>query len=196
LDTQKRAREISRFVILIPHRDALQPLEAYRRGLFAAGFPGAYSFPLAAPLAAVSRPLAREELKELGGNLRGVICERKYRKFQSIGTSLVQCGSLSFLGVLLDFPLEEALFPQAAREKLLAVPAFPALCAALVNPGEKTRACDEAPPIAFRAASVANLAVRPLPCGERGYSFEWNIGPPLWLAKNEKPQRGGHEIKL
>ena len=193
MDTQDRVREVSRFLILTPHRDALKPLEAYRRGLFAAGFPGAYSFPLAAPLAAVSRPFSRQELKELGRNIRGVtvIREEISQKFQSTGSSLVQCSPFSFLGVLLDFPLEKALFPQAAREKLLAVPPFPALCAALVRPGEETCVHEKAPPLSFRAASVANLTVRPLPCGGRGYSFEWNSGPPVWLAKNLKPQRGG-----
>ena len=195
MDTQERVRKISRFVILTPHRDALQPLEAYRRGLFAAAFPGAYSFPLAAPIAAVSRPFAREELKELAAAIRGVTGERKCGKIQSAETSLVQCPPFSFLGILLDFPLEETLFPQAAREKLLAVPPFPALCAALVCPGEENRAHEKAPPLSFRTAFVANLAVRALPCGGRGYSFEWNIGPPVWLPKNGKPRRGGTGIK-
>jgi len=200
LDTQAGLKEVSRFVVLIPHRDALKPLEAYRSRLFAAGFAGAHSFPLAAPLAAVSRPFSRQELKELGGNIRGVtatrediplrLCQKNCGKIHSTGTSLVQCPPFSFLGILLDFSLEEAVFPPAAREKLLAVPSFPALCAALAGP-EENSAFEEAPPLSFRAASVANLAVRPLPGGDRSYSFEWNIGPPAWLPKYDvRPGRG------
>ena len=193
MDTQKRAievshfkvpplKEVSRFIILIPHRDSLKPLEEYRSRLFAAGFPGAYAFPAAAPLAAVSRPFSREELKELARNIRSLTAQAN-GKIQGERTALVQCGPFSFLGVLLDFPVGEALFPQAAREKIIAA-LSPALCAALVSPGEENRALEQAPPLSFRAASVANLAVRPLPCGDRSYSFEWNIGPLAWLPKN------------
>ena len=37
------------FVVLVPHRDCLAALEAYRRNLFAFGLNGAFSFPAAAP---------------------------------------------------------------------------------------------------------------------------------------------------
>jgi len=46
--------------------------------------------------------------------------------------------------------------------------------------GEK-RAFGETPALSFRAAAVANLAIRPLAGGEAGFSFEWKIGPPEWL---------------
>lgn len=185
---QGRAHGVSRFVALIPHRDALKPLEEYRRGLFAAGFPGAHSFPLAAPLASVSRPFSRDELKELAGNIRGLTVGAG-GKIQGGETAFARCGPFSFLGVALDFPIEESLFPRAAQEKIIAALPFPALCAALAGPGEESRALGHAPPLSFRAAFAANLALRPLPCGGRGYSFEWIIGPPAWLPKYVRPCR-------
>ena len=182
MDTQNRSKQTSRFVILVPHRDSLKPLEAYRQKLFAAGFCGAYSFPLAAPLASVSRPLSREELKELARNVRDDLCGRKTAKIQSAETAFARCGPLSFLGIFLDFSVEEALFPRSAREKIIAMPDSPVLCAALADSGEK-RVLEEAPVLSFRAASLANLALRPLSNGDPRCSFEWKIDPPVWLPK-------------
>lgn len=187
-------KEVSRFVIFIPHRDALKPLEEYRSGLFAAGFPGAYSFPSAAPIALVSRPLDRQELKELAWNIRGLTAKTD-GKIQSAGTvpaARKLTGRLPdtspwLMGIPLELPVEEALFPRSAREKLLDVFSPPALCAALVYPGEENRAAAEGPPLSFRAACLANIAIRPLPGGDLRYSFEWKIGPPLWLPKYPRP---------
>jgi len=232
LDTHERVKEVSRFVILIPHRDALKPFDAYRSRLFSAGFNGAYSFPLAAPLAAVSRPFSRQELKELAANIRAFNftrkeiprgCakeEKKTGKIQSTKTAYAQmvipydkmgisatssCGlslkkedkslnqkCFSLLGVFLDITVEEILFPQTAREKLLALFSPPALCAALASPEEdsafnKSPVFDSAPALSFRAASLANMAIRPLPGGDARYSFEWKIGPPVWLPKYARP---------
>ena len=174
MDTRERAKATSRFIILVPHRDSLKPFETYRQKLFASGFCGAYSFPLAAPLASVSRALNRQELKELAVNFRESLSQRsegcarlskeeieknnvtslrekKLAKIQSAGTALVHCGRFAFLGSLLDFSVEEALFPRSAREKILTAFSPPALCAALTGSGE-SRAFEEAPGLSFRAA--------------------------------------------
>ena len=195
---------ISRFIILIPHRDALKPLYEYRRRLFAAGYIGAYSFPLAAPLASVSRPFNREELKELGRNIRSI----NSRFFTTNDTNCVNAG-LSFFGPSLNIPAEEGVFPQTARDKILRAFLPPVLCAALVgdrlpktsrggteitkNNEEKTESFfKDVPALSFQAASLVNLAIRPiktggtLSVGEFNYSFEWVTGPPVWLPKAAK----------
>jgi hypothetical protein len=197
LDTRERAKETSRFVILIPHRDAGTILDKFRARLFAAGYPGAYSFPPAAALAMTSRPFSRDELKALAGNIRSLTRERD-GKILCAGTAFVPCPqgvgakeeeisgaaakpkSFPFFGALLSFPLKESLFPHTAKGKIIEIPSSAALCAATVRPGEIPVYID-APELSFRAAYIANLAMRPLGSGENGYSFEWRIGPPVWL---------------
>jgi len=203
LDTHKKTKETRRFIILVPHRDSLKPLEEYRRRLFAAGFCGAYSFPAAAPLVMVSRSFSREELKELARSIRERTGETD-GKIEST-SSCGWCGSwlnqlkisstqeyLSFFGPCLDFPLDESLFPQTAKDKILYIPPSPVLCAALADsgllPAEANRSgespvFEETPVLSFRAAYLANLAIRPLAGGDPDYSFEWRIGPPVWLPK-------------
>ena len=191
MDTQKRTKEIYRFIILKPHRDSSRPLEEYRRRLFAAGFCGAYSFPAAAPLAVVSRPFCREELKALARSIRE-LSGKTEGKIQSSGTALNRAiGKYSFFGPQLSLSVNEGLFG-LAKDKVLHVFLSPVFCATLVDsefdpvgtnrPGENLTP-GEAPILSFRAASLANLAIRPLGAGDSAYSFEWRIGPPVWLPK-------------
>jgi len=197
LETGKKT---NRFIILIPHRDARKPFDDYRSKLFAAGFPGAYSFPAAAPLAALSRPSSREELGEIARNIRDYTRVTD-GKILSAGTAFAEniFGKFSFLGLRLDFPLNESFFPQTARKKILHIPVSPVLCAAIADSGSfppgisrsgENPVLAEAPVLSFRAASLANLAIRPLAGGEADYSFEWKIGPPVWLPKYVKRGSG------
>ena len=203
MDTQKRAKEISRFIILIPHRDALRPLDEFRRRLFYIGVNGAHSFPQAAALALVSRPFCREELKELARNIRNltrgtegkihsdasafVCCPaglwRRGRKVPAIQQkTAAESDAFLFFGPLLNLPSSEDVFPQPARGKILKSLLPPVLCAALVNNElhkKKTLNSEVSPAISFRAAALANLAIRPLDGAD--YSFEWKTGPFVWL---------------
>jgi len=198
VDTRQRKNEVYHFIIIVPHRDSLKPLEEYRARLFTAGFPGAWSFPTAAPLASVSRPLDREELKELARNIRlltsgndgKILCggnacakftTKKNRPRRTQSDTEEEEGFL-FFGPCMNLFIEENLFPQTARAKILDIFSPPVLCAALVGSGEKPPS-EEGPVLSFRAASLANLAIRPLEAGAAGYSFEWKIGPLVWLPK-------------
>ena len=227
MDTQKKVKE--NYIILIPHRDALRPLFEYRRRLFSAGIYGAHSFPMAAPLAKVSRPFSHEELKESAISIRKLTIATGGKIF-SKESALVPCptGSgrhLSFFGPLLNLPAEEGIFPLSAKDKILHSLLPTVLCAALVeqcsiissHEGAKTQRnmyslqanrnppclCElresnnlnfeKAPALSFRAAALANMAIRPLDCGERlseirelNYSFEWKIGPAVWLPAYKK----------
>ena len=190
LDTSKGSKKMTRFIILIPHRDALKSLEEYRQRLFSIGVSGAHSFPPAAPIAHVSRPFSREELKGLARNIRELTGGNE-GKILSAGTAIVHCPYnmkyFSFFGPVLSLSSNEGLFPEAARNKLLHIFLPPVLCAAIVgsdvNSAGANPLSEEAPSISFRAASLANLAIRPLKEGD--YSFEWKIGPPVWLPKHK-----------
>ena len=200
MDTLKRHKEVSRFIILVPHRDALKGAEDYKRRLFAAGFPGAYSFPLAASLASVSKPFSHDELKALAKTIRA-LTSKTDGKISGGGTVLRNIATEQtaeyltakyFLGVPLDIFMEENLFPESAKEKIISVVSPPLLCTAVLDckeyeekkAGRASDAWQQAPEISFRSAFVANLAVRPLPSGDARYSFEWRMGTEVWLAKH------------
>ena len=167
------------FIVLIPHRDALRPLVEMKTELFQRGIYGAHSLPVMAPLARVSKALSRDELQELGRNLRNLTMERK---------GVIRCGAkalaafsgeLFFFGPALDIQIDEAI-PERLRGKLIHTLTPAVLCTALVRSGENIDSL-ESPALSFRAAALANLSIRPLAGDEP--SFEWKKGPPVWLTK-------------
>ncbi|MFP3041817.1 hypothetical protein LQZ19_08345 [Treponema primitia] len=177
------------FVILIPHPSMGALLRAQSRFLFTAGVNGAWSFPHAAPLARVLRPLGPEELKSLAADLRSAAIGSRF----SLGKpALVSCpGFHSFFGPALDLPPPPLPYPGVLYP-------FPrlVLCAALAAPGdeplpEQIREIPPVNPAFFRAAMVANLAIKPLK-GAGDYSFTWRIGKPRWLPSPRKssPREG------
>ena len=195
MDTKAK---ILRFIILSPHRDALKPFNDYRQALFSAGLEGAFSFPLASLLAQVSRPFSPPELKELACKIRRLTIERE-GKIRGGEDAVSECpgsvfpgigrGGLSFYGPALDIPVNDEAFPSTAKDKLLHVMSPALLCVALAgheNEGIKLVEKTEKPALVFRAASLANLAIRPLAPGEWAYSFEWKTGEPVWLPAYPK----------
>ena len=204
MDTKEK-EILQRYIILIPHRDALNLLNEYRQKLFSLGFLGAHSFPAAAALAAVSRPFDREKLKELARKIRSLTMEND-GKILAAETALVNCnhaGDLSITGPRLNITIDESLFPESSKGKVLYTISPVVLCGALVesenfikisrkvaktqSPGDtvETVLLSQAPVLSFRAAAVANLAIQGLagsPASqEPNYSFEWEIGRPVWL---------------
>ena len=183
MDTLEGSKGLYRFITLIPHRDATGHLLAYREKLFARGYCGAFSFPISAPLAAISRQFNREEMKELARNIRSLTKETDGR-ILSDSTIRKSCISqFSLFGQHLKLSINDALFPKSSRGKILHIPGSTILCIGLLGSSEEP-ASEEGPPLSFRAASIANLAIRPLVNGESAYSFEWKIGPEVWLPKN------------
>jgi hypothetical protein len=191
--TKSTGQKEYRFVILIPNRDTEKLLDEYRTALFAKGFYGAYSFPPAAPLAELSRSFNRDELKELAGNIRKLTLAHNGKISGGETAANAGFGGLSFFGLHLDLPAAGELFPETAKGKIIpSVPGRsffpPVLCAALVHPGEN-QLPKEGPALSFRAAALANLAIRSL-SGKTGdalpYSFEWEIGEPIWLPAYKK----------
>ena len=177
---------IFRFVILIPHRDIQGLLEKMGKELFAAGFLGAHSFPRAAPLARLSGPLNREELKGLAWNIRELTKKNDVKITSTLPAHGFFSGALSFYGPQLDLYFDESIFPESGKGKILDWISPPVLCTAITEKKSVPKVFD--PPrefpretLSFRAGALANLAMRPLAQGEADYSYEWKMGPLIWL---------------
>jgi hypothetical protein len=175
---------LKHFVLLIPHRDMAGPLRALSRSLFAAGVHGAWSFPQAAPLALVTRPLPPAALQSLAAALRSATLRNAGAKITLGPPALVSCpGFHSFFGPVLDLPPPPLPYPGVRYS-------FPSLvlCTGLVAPGDEAvpgtiRDIPPVNPAFFRAAMVANLTIKPLADPAENYSFTWRIGKPRWLPK-------------
>ncbi|MDR0568496.1 MAG: hypothetical protein LBG87_04755 [Spirochaetaceae bacterium] len=173
-------RGFERFAVLIPHRDVEALAEGYKKRLFRAGLLGAYSFPVAAPLGIVSRPLTEAELKALACSVRALTCAEGRDGKITLGEPHIlpyPDGGPRLFGLRLDLPPPEFPAGTLLREFSAVV-----LCAGFQD---GTNALAEIPPPAgfFRAAMIANMVIRPLASGAKGYSFEWKIGVPVWLPK-------------
>jgi hypothetical protein len=195
-----KASRFTRFLVLVPHRDLLKPLGEYRRRLFAAGLEGAWSFPAVVPLGVLSRPLGLEELKALARSFRDASLEDGRQGWFRAGDCVTGpfppgpvSGALSLYGFPLDLPLpflgenSGDLPPGGPGDKLAYCFPRPILAAALVRQAPDGPSLPAPPPLAFRAAALANMVLRPLPAGDRDFSFEWRIGKPAWLP----PVKGG-----
>jgi len=192
MDTHCKNKAITRFIILVPHRDTVRILDEYRKKLFGIGFNGAYSFPSSAVLAEVSQPFGRDELKELATNIRRLTLKND-GKIQTTGPIALSFPisltmEASFFGLPLAIsPLKEEfqeIIPPTAAKKIINITFPPALCVALTNSSFNTKEKTNppyTPTLSFRAAFVANLSLRPLRVPEDVLSFQWRIGTPTWL---------------
>ena len=178
-----------RFIILIPGMDTQKLLNEYQEALFAKGSCGALSFPPVAPLAELSQPFNRDELKELAGNIRKISMVHD-GKISGAGNGVnAGFGGYSFFGPRLDLPAIDGLLSKTARGKIVRSLFPPVLCAALIRSGEN-QLPKEGPALSFRAAALANLAIRSLPGEDKeeapAFSFEWKMGDPIWLPAYKK----------
>jgi hypothetical protein len=187
-----------RLLVLVPHRDARLPLRAWSASLFAAGYPGAWSFPWLAPLALLKRPLSAEELKRLAHALRRQL-NSEGGKFIAKQSSLCALpaefpeGRAAFVyGPTLDAGLGDDFYEPVADAISSRISPL-VLGTALVREADKvpspTDPTSSTPQIAFRAAALANMSYIPLQSSgvQSGYSFEWKLGPLHWLPKNAEP---------
>ncbi len=171
-----------RMVALFPHEDAARPLRMYRSRLFAAGFLGAFSFPLCAPLAVLTRPLRKDELAAAAADLRAA-ASRVDSRGRLVAAGSVRIGGDGFpprLALPLSVPVPalpgDAVLSRCAEVALvLAVLDGPPADEALPAPPEGAAM----PP--FRPAYLANVAVRTAESGEAPFSYEWETGEPRWL---------------
>jgi hypothetical protein len=185
------------FLVLVPHRDARLPLRAWSASLFAAGFPGAWSFPWLAPLALLNRPLSSEELKHLAHELRFVLNNEDGKfiaglpSLCTLPTIIFDGGTTSIYGPILATKLGDTFFGLAADAVSSRISPL-VLGSALVHENEIEKTLKPSsqvialPQISFRAAALANMSYDSLLPDylQNGYSFEWKLGPLHWLPKN------------
>ncbi|MDR0403257.1 MAG: hypothetical protein LBH35_06675 [Treponema sp.] len=180
------------FAVLVPHRNAVFVIEQFRQKLFAAGFDGAFSFPAAAPLALLSRPLAGAELKAAAADLRKLLGSGKItlaaapKESPALAADSFSPEGPSFFGPRLDMP-----FPALPASAVLARREKPVLAPAVLGRGGAERPCPAAelpspPELSFRAAALANLGVYPAGNGEADYSYTWEMGRLYWLPNPAK----------
>ena len=188
---KKSCKKHLNFLVLLPHRDSQKLIEDYRQELFSKGFLGAYSFPIAAPLAILSRPLIIEEIKKISAETRKLTLQNE-GKITAKAPGIVHCpdtelfSNLAFFGTSLDISFNEILTP--INDKITYIFPEPVICAAL-SEGDKLPKAPAIEPFSFRAAQLANLAIRPLESGlapaasATNYSFEWRLSKGAWIPK-------------
>jgi hypothetical protein len=197
-----------RMAALIPHRDSRRLLRAYSGELFAQGFAGAWSFPWAAPLALLSRPLEGAELSLLARSLRkrslaapgkGKFSAGNPLRFPlpgfppSFGEGLSRGGALpgafSLWGPETGFGLRAEDFGPSGSLALRRVFHRPVLACAVL--GEDDPLPPPPPAFSFSAAAVVNINYGPLGSGDAAYSFAWEIGELHWLPAVRRKRPGG-----
>jgi hypothetical protein len=173
-----------RSIVLIPHRDALIPINVYRQTLFAQGFTGSYSFPEVIPLMMTKKPYTLAELKEAAMFLKTMILDKqKDGKCFSQQTDIIKIsphvvlGGLSFNLSLDTFPLKHD--DTALRRFLLGLTVLKSGTEELF-----LRFAKDVPPpsVSFRACSTANMIYT---VSEDG-AYSWEIGHPVWLPSDKK----------
>ena len=191
---------------LVPHRDVRLVLQRWSAALFAAGLPGAWSFPWVAPLATLKRPLAAAELKTIAKSMRkdmesgnqGSGIRDRGEWFANIeGCQHIPIPDnspqspsdprspipvpYSILGIPLNLKLSETFF-EPIIEAIDFHCAKPVLGAAVLDgalPDDLKGKLPEPPPISFRVAALANMFYRI----ENDAFFSWKIGTLHWLPR-------------
>jgi len=168
------------FLVLVPHRDSRIPLRGWSASLFNAGLPGAWSFPWAAPLTVLHRPLNEKTLKSLAGALRRQISKNggKFTAGDSVSAALpahiFKEKSAFIYGPALNITTELGIEYPVME---------PVVMGSALHYGILPQNLPPPPQISFRAAAIANMCYWPLPASE--YSFEWEIGKLYWLPKQK-----------
>ena len=192
----------ARFLVLVPHRDSRLLLRKWSESLFQAGFPGAWSFPWAAPLGVLSRPLSASELKHCARSLRESTLSGEKPGITGTGpvSSLFFPDSVmrifgrtdrsaAIAGPVLEITVPESAFSGGGAEKITCLFPRPVIGCCLLRDFDPKAAPDTAafpcaPEISFRTAALANMLYFPLETKEdSGYSFAWKIGEPHWLPR-------------
>jgi len=189
---------VFRLLVLVPHRDARLPLRAWGDSLFAAGLLTAWSFPGVAPLALLKRALSGEELRSLAHLLRKRFARRHEgtEGNREWGVSSLSGGhprnapvlrSLfsNVWGPALNLTLPDDFF--APVSEALECPILPPVLGVALVQGVVPDSLPAPPQVSFRAAALANMECRFVPCGKDGgngdYLLEWGIGSLQWLPK-------------
>ncbi|MCL2043263.1 MAG: hypothetical protein FWG89_03890 [Treponema sp.] len=191
-------------LVMVPHRDSRLPLRAWSASLFAAGLPGAWSFPWVVPIAVLHSPLPGEKLTSLAHSMRQQIDIYCGKFIAGTPAAVAVCvneqkETLSVFGPVLNITLPDSFFSPAADALYCSLSPL-ILGAALVQSDTPhyphgflpaAIPLPPSPPVSFRAAALANMSLRPIFTGteQNCFSFEWKIGKLHWLPKKVKSRK-------
>ena len=184
METKKNTLNL---LVLVPHRDIRVKLEKSAKILIKNGLSNIYSFPLAAPLAALSKPLSADELKAFAVCLRNIT---KNDKFTSEEMGAIEL-STSNDDMLLHGPKLKFNLPQNVFDSLKITLPFSSsvIGVYLTSKANKQQISDNpasallCEDIAFRAAAVANMCWQPIK-KDNEICFKWKIDKLFWLPKH------------
>jgi len=178
METKKDRAQV--FLVLVPHRDVRLLLRKYSDTLFKAGFDGAYQFPYLAPLAALSRPMNSDELKQFALSI-GQAAGGKINAAEGARTAFPDSGAALF-GLRLNIDIAKNA---PKNQKVINFFTPPVIGACLLSASD-TSALPPPPELSFRAAAVANMYWRPVKTDAAVIGYKWKIGNLRWLAAAKK----------
>jgi len=203
METKKNKQN---FLVLVPHRDSRIILRKYSDKLLTEGISGVYTFPLAAPLAALSEPLSADELKQAARSLRENNGLHKFNltyftsaafpagngeidlfgPYLNINTHEIVAGSAAKKIIKLFTPVVIGTFliPKDNKEQARVGTAEPLARGSYSRSSRQNSSAEiSLSCISFRAAAVANMHWQPGQLNnEKG--FKWKIDRLTWLPKN------------
>jgi len=174
------------FLVLVPHRDTRLVLRNYSKTLLKAGFTGAYSFPWAAPLAQLSRPLDPQELKNIAHAIRKSAINGKFNA-EEAKTIPFPFGEKN--GFLYGPRFDLSLPPDFSINEISHFYTTTVIGACLLQDDKNTDALPCPPKLSFSAAAVANMVWQPVSISvedtkSEAFGYEWKIGKLCWLPKH------------
>lgn len=179
-------------LVMVPHRDARGALRKYSDELVRDGITGVYRFPLAVPIAALSKPLTPDELKNCARILRDAagagggkfsakeedVCPFPARK---------NAAASVLFGPRLDLKIPSGIFSNVTQK----IKRFfsPLIIGAFLMPKDhevQLHAAHMREMPEFRAAAAANMLWQPVQTdtnsgGETAY--KWKIEKLCWLPR-------------
>jgi len=170
-----KKKDRKKFLVLVPHRDVRQEMRKYSASLFTAGFPGAFCFPWAAPLAALSQALNEEELKHFSRVLREIIGSKLYADKAAVCALEKE----TLFGPLIDIG-DFSGAPGNAAEKVTKIFPHPVIGSCLLTSCAESADLPAPPQLSFSAAAVANMHWTRTDEGG-AFSVKWKIGKLFWL---------------
>jgi len=175
------------FLVLVPHRDTSLVLRNYSKTLLEAGFTGAYCFPWAAPLAALSRPLDPQELKNIAHAIRKSAIEGKFNA-EEAKTIPFPFGEND--GFLYGPRLDLSLPPDFSINGISHFYTTTVIGACLLQDKKTGDALPCPPKLSFSAAAVANMVWQPISISAQdtksdAFGYKWKIGKLFWLPKKQ-----------
>jgi hypothetical protein len=169
------------FLVLVPHRDIRLVLRKYSSDLLKMGIKDACLFPCAAPLAAISSPFTKDELKQCVRAIRETIMENKIIVKETAAVPFPANEEKTVLfGPQLDPVILKDLLTKikSFNKKLTYFFSTQVIGCCIMNEGVSCAT----PEFSFRAAAVANMYWKPVNI-EGASGCEWKIGELIWLPK-------------